>query len=42
MTNTEYCNLENEWCDYCSVESVCCEELLCDICILSDPSDKIN
>ena len=22
----------NEWCEYCSVETICCEEKLCDIC----------
>lgn len=27
------CNLDGEWCDYCSVESICCVELLCDICL---------
>lgn len=26
------CNLDKDWCDRCSVETVCCEEKLCDIC----------
>lgn len=26
------CNLDREWCERCSVESVCCDEKLCDIC----------
>lgn len=27
------CDLSGEWCGWCSVESVCCLEGLCDICI---------
>lgn len=26
------CNLDEDWCDRCSVETVCCTEKLCDIC----------
>jgi len=26
------CDLEKEWCERCSVESICCAEKLCDIC----------
>lgn len=26
------CDLENDWCDWCSVESICCIEGLCDVC----------
>jgi hypothetical protein len=27
------CDLTKEWCERCSVESVCCEEKLCDFCV---------
>jgi hypothetical protein len=26
------CDLDKDWCDRCSVESICCEERLCDVC----------
>ena len=26
------CDLESDWCEWCSVESICCIEGLCDIC----------
>jgi len=26
------CQLDKEWCDWCSVESICCIESLCDVC----------
>lgn len=26
------CDLNKEWCERCSVESICCAESLCDIC----------
>jgi hypothetical protein len=26
------CDTNKEWCDECSVESVCCIEELCDLC----------
>lgn len=26
------CNLDTDWCDRCSVESICCIEKLCDVC----------
>ena len=26
------CDTDKEWCDRCSVESVCCVEKLCDLC----------
>lgn len=26
------CSLEKDWCDWCSVESICCIEKLCDVC----------
>ena len=26
------CDLNKKWCSRCSVESICCEEKLCDIC----------
>ena len=27
------CNLENDWCDWCSVESIVCLENSCDVCL---------
>jgi hypothetical protein len=26
------CDLDKDWCERCSVESICCAEKLCDIC----------
>jgi hypothetical protein len=26
------CNLNEDWCGHCSVETICCIENLCDIC----------
>jgi len=26
------CNFNEDWCVYCSVETICCIESLCDIC----------
>lgn len=26
------CDLVDDWCTRCSVESICCAEKLCDIC----------
>jgi hypothetical protein len=26
------CDLDSDWCQWCSVESICCIEGLCDIC----------
>ena len=26
------CDLESDWCEWCSVESICCIEGLCDVC----------
>ncbi len=26
------CDTNKEWCDKCSVESICCQEGLCDLC----------
>ena len=26
------CDTNKEWCDVCSVESICCIEGLCDLC----------
>ena len=26
------CDTSKDWCDKCSVESICCEEQLCDLC----------
>ena len=26
------CDTTKEWCDRCSVESICCVEGLCDLC----------
>jgi hypothetical protein len=26
------CDLDKDWCERCSVESICCAENLCDIC----------
>jgi hypothetical protein len=26
------CDLNKDWCDWCSVESICCIESLCDVC----------
>ena len=27
------CDLENDWCDWCSVESIVCLENGCDVCL---------
>lgn len=32
VTTTMKCDMSKEWCEYCSVETICCEEKLCDIC----------
>ena len=27
-----HCDLDKDWCNRCSVESICCIEELCDVC----------
>lgn len=34
------CDFNKEWCEWCSVESICCIEGLCDVCKKESEGDN--